>query len=381
MTTDKFLPYGRQSIDDFDIRELSEALADPIITRGPRVEAFEKAVAEKCEAHYAVSFCNGTAALHAAQFAAGIGEYDLMVTTPNTFVGTVVGGVHAGAALRFTDIDRDSGNIDLDILPETARFTSTRGRLFVVPVHFAGIALEMGRLASTIAHSDVVIIEDAAHALGSRYPDGRPVGSCGWSDMTCFSFHPVKTITTGEGGVVTTNSEELHQKLLSFRSNGIHRVNDPERPWYYEVREITGNYHMTDFQAALGLSQLKRLDQFGQSRLECMQAYRQELSGVEGIRMFDPKYDERTVYHLCVLQIDFENFGKSRAEVMNELKAEGIGTQVHYIPLYHHPAVDGDPLTQMEDYYEQALSFPLFAELTTEDVKRVCKTLKKVLNI
>lgn len=386
MTTEKFLPYGRQSIDAFDLTDLSEAISADIITRGARVQDFEAAIAAEVGARYAVAFCNGTAALEAAYFAADLKPYDRVVSSPNTFVGSVVTPLKLGADLVFCDIDRRHGGMSVESAEPSLHFRSTRGKLVVVPVHFAGITLDVHRIRSIARHPSSMIIEDAAHAIGSTYPSGEKVGSCAFSDMTVFSFHPVKTITTGEGGMVTTNDPALKRRLELFRNNGIVRPEGRE-PWYYEVHAATGNYNITDFQAALGLSQFGKLREFSDKRRSLVQEYRRLLAGIEGIRLFDEEFDERTTYHLMVLQIDFAKFGVDRATLMQRLQAHNIGTQVHYIPLYHHPVCQVDLeeapkfFPETESYYASALSLPLYPTLSLEDVAYVCDTLKEQLAV
>lgn len=386
-----FLPYARQSIQESDRQAVVNALKGDVITRGVYVETFEKAVADYCGAKYAVAFNSASSALMGTYFAAKVSPYDRVISSPNTFIATVGGALHHQADLQFSDIDRQTGNLDLDQLKEKMRFYSTRGRLILVPVHFAGIALDMQALDQLVEHPDVVIIEDAAHALGSHYPDGQKVGCCAWSHMTVFSFHPAKTLTTGEGGMVLTNKEELYHRLQLYRNNGIEReapyLEKAAAPGYYEVQAITGNFNFTDFQAALGLSQLERLETFISQRRQLMKKYREQLQSISSIRLFTHAFDQQTAFHLCVVQIDFKAHGKTREAVMNQLKERGIGTQVHYIPLYHHPIIQrkkGDQslyFPEMEGYYAQTLSLPLYYDLQETEVERVCQELLTVLQI
>ena len=267
MKTLPFLPYAKQSIDEQDIQAVGKALSAEWITRGPLVEAFEKEFASYCNAAYAVAFSSGSAALAAAYFAAQVGPSDRLISTPNTFIATVGAAMQYGAQPLFIDIDRKTGGIDLEQLIFNANQPLSRGRPILAPVHFAGIPVDMEELDRHLTNPDVVVIEDAAHAIGSNYPrQGPKVGSCAWSQMTMFSFHPAKTITTGEGGLVTTNDSELCRRLKLFRNNGIER--DPQylegepAPWYYEVHALTNNFNFTEGQAALGSSQLRRIDIF-----------------------------------------------------------------------------------------------------------------------
>lgn len=385
-----FLPYAHQSIDPADIFEVNKALFSNAITRGPRVEAFEKEIADYCGAKYAVAFSSASTALSAACHASQVDKHDRLISTPNTFISSVGCGVQKGATPIFVDIDRHTGNINLEQVGFTMQKPYSRGRHILLPVHFSGIAVDMRQLDSLITDPDTVVIEDAAHALGSYYPNGGPrVGSCEWSQMTVFSFHPAKTITTGEGGMVTTNDRELVHRLQRYRNNGIER--DPQylegeaAPWYYECHEMTNNFNFTEIQAALGLSQLKRLEDFIAKRRQLVQIYRQELQNLEHVVPFTAEFDEHTSFHLFVVQIDFSAYKTNRTEVMNKLKDRGIGTQVHYIPVYRHPCfknICGDIseyFPNMEAYYNQALSLPLYYNLRIEDVERVVRDLQSVL--
>jgi UDP-4-amino-4,6-dideoxy-L-N-acetyl-beta-L-altrosamine transaminase len=379
--TEDFLPYGTQTITSFDRKAVDEALQQTIITRGEKVEAFEQAVADYCGVEFSVAFSSGTAALQAAYYAAELSPHDRIVTTPNSFIATSIGAV-CGASVDFVDIDCGSGGIDLAKVEERLNLAMTRGRTFFVPVHFAGVPLDMQKIDQMVRDPDQVTIEDAAHAIGSCYPSGEKVGSCLFSDMTTFSFHPVKTLTTGEGGMVTTHDAKLYERLKLFRNNGMVRVSE-KGSWYYEVQELTGNYNMTDFQAALGLSQLKRLDDVKGKRRVLVEEYRRTL---EDCRLFDARYDSYSCYHLMVAQIDFEKANISRQQIMDSLKERGIGTQVHYIPLYYHPVFSKrerwqERCPQMETYYSQALTLPLFPEMNEADVGRVSQALADVRSL
>lgn len=386
----EFLPYAHQSIDSEDIAYVAESLKKENITRGPLVDEFERKMADYCGANYAVAFNSGTAALMAAYSVIDTGPADRVLTTPNTFVSTIGSAIQQQAVPIFIDIDRTTGNLNLKQLEINLNRSSSRGRTIVTPVHFSGIAVDMQLLDSLVLDPNTCIIEDAAHAIGSRYPSGEQVGSCAYSSMTIFSFHPAKTMTTGEGGMVTTNDEDLFHALKLYRNNGIEResayMRQEAATWYYEVQRLTGNYNFTEMQAALGLSQLNRLDAFVEKRRTLMRLYRQLLKDVEGIRLFTDAFDEHTAFHLCVCQIDFARFKTNRVDVMQKLKEKGVGTQYHYIPVYRHPFFQdhaGDISSyfpEMEAYYEQALSLPLYYDLNETDVERVVATLKSILN-
>jgi len=374
---EQFLPYAYQSINDQDRKAVLRTLEAPAITRGPQVEAFEKALADYTGATYAVTFNSGSTALQAAYFAAETGSYDTVLTTPNTFISSLGSALLQGAAPRFVDIDLDSGNLNLEQTIENLNLKKSRGKMIVVPVHFAGIAVDMQTLEEAIKQSETIVIEDAAHAIGSTYPSGEKVGSCAYSDMTILSFHPAKTITTGEGGAVTTNNPRYFERLKLYRNNGI--VRDPVHPWSYAVTHLSSNFHLNEMQAALGLSQLKRIETFIEKRRALMARYRHQLAD-SGIRLFNPAYASRTAYHLAVVQLPAPI---DRTALMQALQEAHIGTQYHYIPLYRHPAVSkltGDlteAYPQMERYFQTALSLPLYYDLTEEQVDYVAETLKK----
>lgn len=387
----QFLPYAKQSINQGDLQAVSQALEKEIITRGELVESFEGSIAKYCEAQFAVAFNSGTTALQAAAFAAGLSSYDRWITTPNTFIATIVPAFERRIDPIFVDIDRKTGNLDLTLLEPNLQLKQSRGKTFIVPVHFAGIALDMKKLESLIRNENCVVIEDAAHAFGSYYPHSEiRVGSCHWSDMTIFSFHPAKAITTGEGGIVTTNDENLYRRLRLYRNNGIEREQEflkkgQEASDYYEVQSISGNYNFTEFQAALGLSQLRRIEHFIEQRRKLVKIYRDLLKGIEGIQLFVSDFDAFTCFHLLVVQIDFKKFRKKREEVIQALRDQkGIGTQVHYIPLYHHPIFKNDLAEyypETEKYYQECLSLPLYSEMKEADVKRVVKALCDCLQV
>lgn len=390
MTEENYLPYARQSISKEDLDAVQSALQQPMITRGTLVEEFEKALAEYTGAPYAVAFNTGTAALMAAYFAADVDHHDQVYTSPNTFIATIGPAIQRMATPVFVDIEKETGNIDLKLLLSSINQPKSRGKTVIAPVHFAGSAVDVQAINDAISDPASLIIEDACHAIGSHYKDGTKVGSCAFSDMTVFSFHPAKTITTAEGGAVTAKDKQIYQKLKAFRNNGIvneaHLMQQEPAPWCYEVQSLTGNYNFTELQAALGLSQLKRIDTFIQQRQKLLDLYRHLLEGEDAIRMLTPSPHLESAPHLAVVRIPFKKLKTSRTKFMQALKERGIGSQYHYIPLYRHPVFsntlgDLSPyFPEMERYFEEGLSLPLYADLKEKDVERVVKAVKTLIH-
>ena len=385
-----FLPYAKQEVTADDIQAVVNALQSPIITRGQETASLEQDFAQACGADYAVTFNSGSTALEAAYHAGQVGPQDRVLTTPVTFVSSISGALRLGARIVFIDVDPSTALLDEEQLRVNLEITPSRGKTVLVPVHYAGAPHDMERIESWIKEPDCLIIEDAAHALGATYPTGEKVVSCTYSQMTVFSLHPAKHITTGEGGVVTTNDPELYRSLLFYRNNYLDR--DPEsvgralEPWEYEIRNVSGNYHMTEMQAALGRSQFTRLDAIVEKRRALVACYRAALQGVEHISTLEPDLDALSSHHLFVALIDFDAVGIKRGELMHRLKEKGIGSQVHYIPLYRQPLFAENSPCELaeffpgaEAFYERCLSLPLYPAMTEEDVQRVVMELKNVI--
>jgi perosamine synthetase len=368
------LPYGRQAISDEDIAAVVDVLRGDWLTQGPTLARFEDALCCITEARHAVAFANGTAALHAALWAAGIGEGDRVVTSPLSFVASANCARYVGATAEFVDIDPSTLNLDLGLVGTDVDA--------LVAVHYAGLPVDLSTLSSLSAARPRVVVEDAAHALGGRTPAG-PVGNCAHSDLCTFSFHPVKSITTGEGGAVTTNSDELAARLRRFRSHGVVARPDAEGEggWYYEVESLGFNYRITDLQCALGLSQLGKLGRFVVRRNELAARYRELLADVPGVVLPPAAPDAagwRHAYHLFPVQVPH------RRRVYDELRANGIGVQVHYVPIYRHPlyARDGlgrEQFPNTEAAYSGLLSLPMHPSLSDGDQDRVVATLHDTL--
>lgn len=377
--------YGHQYIDDDDIKAVVDVLKSDYLTQGPFVTAFEKKICEITGAKYCVAVSNATAGEHIAVAALDLHDGDEGITTPNTFLASSNCMVYNNIKPVFADIDSVSYNIDP---AEIVRKITAKTKL-ILPVHFAGLTCDMEQISKIAKENNLFVIEDAAHAIGSQYADGSYVGNCKYSDMTVFSFHPVKTITTGEGGAVTTNDEKLYQKLLMLRSHGSTKdeelLTQNPGPWYYEMQILGFNYRMTDMQAALGLSQLNKLDFFKKRRREVIAIYNNAFSELKYLKTPVEPENVSSCFHLYVVQIDFKTLGKTRTKVMQELRDKGIGTQVHYIPVHTQPFYkekfgykEGDyPVA--ERYYEQELSLPLYPGLSDDDVNTVIKAVKEVI--
>ena len=375
------LPYGRQDISDDDVEAVVDALRAELITQGPLVGRFEEALADYVGASYVVAFANGTAALHGATFAAGLGPGDEALTSPLSFAASSNCVLYQGARPRFVDISPSTWNIDMRA---AAAAVGERTRA-VVATSFAGLPVDLEPFAN-VRHR-VVVIEDASHALGARGPHGR-TGGPGGADLTTFSFHPVKAITTGEGGAVATEDAELARRLRLFRTHGITKEgiapSETEGDWYYEMQALGFNYRITDFQCALGLSQLGRLEEFVAARNRIADAYRSLLAAEDRIAL-PPAAPEgwRHGYHLFVIRVLAG--AEARLEVFDRLRGAGIGVQVHYIPIYRLPyyrdtlgyAQDACPAA--EGYYAGAISLPIFPAMTAADVERVVGELQDAL--
>jgi len=373
-----FIPYGHQWIDDEDIESVAEALRSDWITQGRKIDEFERRVAEYCGAKYAVAVANGTAALHAACAVAGISEGDEAITTPITFPATTNAVVYCNGKPVFADIKEDTLNID----PEAIQNKLSAKTKAILPVDFAGHPAELDEIRGIARERGLVVIEDAAHALGAGYK-GRRIGSL--SDMTVLSFHPVKHITTGEGGMILTDSREFYEKLKIFRHHGIVRDNQDKGLWYYEIHELGHNFRITDFQCALGLSQLKKLDRFIQRRREIAARYNEAFAGIEEIITPVEREDAQAVYHIYVIQLQLEKLKSDRKEVYEALREKNIGVNVHYLPVHLHPFYQrkfgykkGD-YPKAEGYYERAITLPLFPKMSDEDVEYVIGAVMKVI--
>ena len=380
--------YGRQSISDADIQVVTDVLKSDWLTQGPQVPLFESVVAEYCGVKFGIAVNSATSALHIACLALGLGEGDYFWTSPNSFVASANCGLYCGAKVDFVDIDPETYNMSVEKLERKLIQAKKDNRLpkIVIPVHFAGQSCDMRRIYSLSQEYGFNIIEDAAHAIGGRYLD-RSIGGCQYSDITVFSFHPVKIITTAEGGLATTNDEVLAERMRLYRSHGVTR--DPrlitkqvEGRWHYQQVDLGFNYRMTELQAALGVSQMQRLDEFITKRHILQERYDSLLS--DDLPVIKPYQgqDSYSSLHLYPIQIDLENTGKTRKKIHSKLWDNDIAVNVHYIPIHTQPYYqqlgfkEGD-FPSSEAYYNRVISIPLFHAMTFDQQDKVIATLEK----
>jgi UDP-4-amino-4,6-dideoxy-N-acetyl-beta-L-altrosamine transaminase len=408
------IPYGRQSVDAADIEAVVAVLQsdgvpqgaaiesferadiDAVVavlqsdwlTQGPTIERFERAMAERCQADFAVAVCNATAALHIACVAAGLGPGDRLWTTPNTFLASANCGRYCGADVDFVDIDPLTWNLDAEVLASKLEAAEQQGTLpkVLVAVAFAGQSCDMRRIAELAERYNFTVIEDASHAVGASYA-GRPVGCGEFAAMTVFSFHPVKIITSAEGGMVLTNRADLAERLQRLRCHGMTRdpaqmIGPTHGPWYYQQVELGFNYRITDLQAALGLSQMSRLDAFVARRRELAARYERLLAYLP-VTLPSAQAEAESAWHLYVIRLQTERIGRSHREVFEGLRAAGIGVNLHYIPLHLQPYyrdlgfAEGD-FPEAERYYAEAISLPMFPLLSAEQQDHVVKQLRRL---
>lgn len=398
----QFLPYGRQHIDDADISAVIAALQSDWLTQGPAVPAFERSLANFLGAQHASVCSSGTAALHLAMLALGIKEGDVVVTSPISFAASANCVRYVGAQVMFTDVDTSTGLMNIESLQSLLANDIQRKIKAIIPVHLAGQPVDLKQIHTMAKAHGAFVVDDACHALGATLKDNGKelfIGGNQYSDMSVFSFHPVKHVATGEGGAITMADEKLARRVAMLRTHGIEReefVNTREakdssgvaNPWYYEMKELGFNYRMTDLQAALGSSQMQKLSRSLSIRRQLASHYQKLLveyfpdSKVKPLRSNN---NGMNAWHLFIVQIDFDKCRKSRADVINRLKAEGIGTQVHYIPIpmqpyYQQLGFTIEQYPQALAFYRQALSLPMYPDLTSEDIERVVETLHSVLS-
>lgn len=384
------IPYGHQVISEADIQAVVEVLRSEFLTQGPVVPAFERAVASYCGADYAVAVNSATSALHIACLALGVGPGDWVWTSPITFVASANCALYCGADVDFVDIDPRTYNLSVECLAEKLAQADKSGRLpkVVIPVHLCGQPCDMAGIHALSQRYGFKVIEDASHAIGGKYR-GESIGNCRYSHMTVFSFHPVKIITTGEGGMAVTNDAQLAKRVQLLRSHGITRdaedmIRRPDGPWYYEQISLGFNYRMTDLQAALGLSQMQRLDEFVAKRHAIARAYHESLAGAPVIRPWQHP-DSYSGLHLYVIRFKLSEIRRTYRELFDAMRAAGVGVNLHYIPVYRQPYYEGRGFKQgycpvAERYYADAISLPMYPSLTEEQQGQVVGALDRAIH-
>ena len=398
------IPYGKHYIDEDDIQSVVDVLRCGMLTQGPKVAEFENKVANYVGAKYAVAVANGTAALHLACMALELGRGDKVITSPNTFVATSNSILYLGSKPVFIDIDKQTLNIDIDQIEQAILDSSNIKAIF--PVHFAGLPCDMERIKQLADKYNLAIVEDAAHALGATYNNGNKVGNCEYADMTCFSFHPVKGIAAGEGGMITTNDFDIYRKLTLLRSHGITKGNfefpGVSRPdnslvnkdaaleagelkrWYYEMQSLGFNYRITDIQSALAISQMGKIDLFLDARRSMVKVYDKAFKDIPNITLLQAHGRDNSSHHIYVVSIDFDKIGMTRHQFMEKLAEQGVGSQVHYIPVVSQPYYQelGYKIQQYsitDTYYQSTLSIPLYYGLSDVDQRLVISSIRKLL--
>lgn len=383
------IPYGRQDISQQDIDAVVAVLQSDFLTQGPQVSAFEQAVMDTCEAQYAVAVNSATSALHIACIALGLTKGDWLWTTPNTFVASSNCGLYCGAQVDFVDIDPQTYNLCPKELEKKLILAKESGKLpkIVIPVHFSGQPCDMEAIYKLSKKYCFKIIEDASHAIGGKYK-GEPIGNCKYSDITVFSFHPVKIVTTAEGGMAVTNDAKLAQKLELLRSHGITRdaslmTKPADGPWYYEQIDLGLNYRMTDIQAALGVSQMKRLDVYVAKRHELANRYNKLLKNLP-ITLPWQHEDSYSGLHLYVIRLNLDKINRSHLSVFKGMREAEILVNLHYIPVHLQPyyqriGFEAGQFPKSEQYYKEAISLPMFPTMTDEQQLKVVLTLKELL--
>lgn len=381
------IPYGRQEISQDDIDAVVTVLKSDFLTQGPAVEALERRIASYCDVRYAVAVSSATAGLHIAYQALGLKQGMRLWTTPNTFVATANAALYCGASVDFVDIDPFTYNMAVPALRMKLEQADKKGSLpdIVAPVHFSGQSCQLDEIKALSQQYGFLIVEDAAHCIGADF-NGRKIGSCAYSNAAIFSTHPVKIITTGEGGIVTTNDEQMYQALLRLRTHGITRdphlmQNKNEGAWYFEQVDLGYHYRITDMQCALGLSQMERLDSYVERRRALVARYNEKLAGLP-IKLPYLQENCNSSWHLYVVVLKNESL--SRREVFDRMRAKNIGVNVHYIPVYRHPyfhQFNYNPrnFPETEAYYNQALTLPLYPALTHEEQDYICEELAGII--
>ena len=386
----EFIPYGRQNITEEDIDAVVNVLKSDYLTQGPKVPEFEQAIKNHCNVQHALAMNSATSALHAACLALDVGKGDIVWTTPITFVASANCALYCGATVDFVDIDSQTYNLSVQSLKQKLETAKKQDKLpkVVIPVHLCGQPCDMATIYKLSQEYGFSIIEDASHAIGGSY-QSKPIGNCQYSDITIFSFHPVKIITTAEGGVATTNNKDLAQKMDLLRSHGITRdtelmTNEPDGPWYYQQIDLGFNYRMTEMQAALGVSQIERLKSITDRRHKIAKRYNEKLANLSVTIPFQIE-ESYSGLHLYVIRLKLDDIKATHLEVFNALREANIGVNLHYIPVHLQPYYQkhfgfktGD-FPQSEQYYREAISLPLYPDLTEEQQDYIVETLEGIL--
>ena len=384
------IPYGKHHIDKEDIKSVIEVLKGDNLAQGPLISAFEREISKYVGAKYAVAVTSCTAGLHLASIVLNMKKGKKLLTSPITFVSTANSSLFCGAETIFADIDSSIINMSVESIKNEILKNKVHA---IAPVHFGGLSCDMKKIKKIADDIGAAIYEDAAHAFGASLPDGTKVGSCKYSDMAIFSFHPVKSIATGEGGVITTNNKKIYEKLLRLRNHGLEKNKNNfqsknkiilNSPWYYEMQELGYNYRITDIQCALGLSQLRKINKFMARRRKLAMKYDLAFKNLKNCEPIQKNMRELSSNHLYVLKINFKKLEKTRANLMAELKRAGIITQVHYIPVVSHPyfkkkKYNKNNFPNSYEYYNSALTIPLFYDLSDEDQLYVIDKVKKLI--
>ena len=386
----EFIPYGRQNITEKDIDAVVNVLKSDYLTQGPKVPEFEQTIKNHCNVQHALAMNSATSALHVACLALGVGKQDIVWTTPITFVASANCALYCGAVVDFVDINPKTYNLSVECLEQKLKQAKEQNKLpkVVIPVHLCGQPCDMEPIHALSKEYGFSVIEDASHAIGGSYQN-KPIGNCQYSDITIFSFHPVKIITTAEGGVATTNSDKLAQKMDLLRSHGITRntelmTHEPDGPWYYQQIDLGFNYRMTEMQAALGVSQIQRLESITESRHKIAQRYNEKLANLPVSIPFQIQ-ESYSGLHLYVIRLKLDGIKLTHLEVFNSLRSANIGVNLHYIPVHLQPYYQehfgfqvGD-FPQAEQYYKEAISLPLYPDLTEDQQDYIVETLGAIL--
>lgn len=381
------IPYGKHNINAADIKSVTKVLKSDFITQGKQIEIFEKKIKKYLGVRFAVAVSSCSAGLHLAAKAINLKKGNAMLTSPITFCSTANAALHCGAKVEFADVDYETGNISIESIKKKLKKKRIKA---LFPVHFGGLPCKMKEIRKLSKKNNFYIIEDAAHALGSKYDDGTKVGSCKYSDMAVFSFHPVKSITTGEGGIITTNNKSLYEKLIKLRSHGIEKnskkfLNSKAKkfPWYYEVHHLSNHYRLTDFQCVLGSSQLNRLNSFINKRRQIAAYYDRVFKNNKNLIPLQNFQRHYSSNHLYILRINFKKIKKSRTEIMNLLRKKGIITQVHYIPLILQKIYDykfkKSNFKNTLNLYDSILSIPIYFDLKKKDQIKVINEINNAI--